>query len=145
MKTGVLSYIPYTGNIEVGISAARAQSLAAAETSEVNDDFNRKLTKIEDAGIAYNNAMPAVAGGIILSCENAQKAYDAVFGVEAPQRSAKVISFAAAKEEREASMLRTAFEESSEKYPIRANFRAAVGRPVADNLNHAPAPEARAA
>ncbi len=140
MKTGVQHYVPYTGNIETGISPARAGMLAVIETDEVSRQFQTQLEKITNAGIAFDRAMPAVAGGIILECQNPQEVYDAVFGSSQPQRSARIVDFAAARQERSPSVLSSAFAQSAEQYPILRSFAMAARAPeVSANIDRAPA------
>lgn len=138
MKTGTQVYVPYTGNMETGISAARAGMLSVVETDEVLNQFQTQLEKITNAGIAFDRARPAVAGGIILECENPQAVYDAVFGTSQPQRSAKVVDFAAARQERSESVISSIFAQSAEKYPILKNFAMAARSTVSANIDRAP-------
>jgi hypothetical protein len=131
-------FIPYTGQIRE-ISAADAKKLSVLETEVIARDFEAKIQKITDAGIAFDRAMPAVAGAIIIACDNPQGVYDAVFGTSQLRRASNVVSFVASEDKKASGALTAAFGECAEKYPVLRQFRAAAcPAPAKGNDNRAP-------
>ncbi len=113
-----LHYVPWNGNIETHIDESRANSLLITETPDVSKILTAQIQRMTDAGVeGFRYALPT-ANGVVVSCDNPQQAYDAVYGLS------NVVKFS-----------------SQQKTPVAANangLTSIFGLEAQGNLHHAP-------
>lgn len=89
-------YIDYGGMLN-RVPSHQISSMTATNDAYVNENFTAQLNRIVDSKIDFDFAIPAKAGGLIVRCSpgNAEKIYDAVFGVSVPGRDVQANKVAA--------------------------------------------------
>lgn len=90
-----LHYVPYDGNIETHIDDSRASALMIHETPDVSRTLMTQVQRMIDANVeGFRYALPT-ANGVLVNCNNAQQAYDAVYGgiVIAANKESNVVAF----------------------------------------------------
>lgn len=133
----------YDGSIKkIGASDISKFRDLSAENGNV---FAAQNVRLADNGIYPAITMAGKEGSLIVAGNvNPEKVLDVLFNVPALERSAKVIPFAKVEQEqREPTILRTAFENAAPRFRLGANFaQAARAVFTADNNDFAPALQA---
>jgi hypothetical protein len=119
--TTALFHVPPSGMIE-RVAPDRARQLAAMETPETMDHFHTQMQRLADSRIDVHAAQPAVAGGLILGCDerDISRAYEAAFKVGSVQQTAKVIPFPASS--RNSGALCDAFRDVAPRFRLDSAF-----------------------